>query len=322
MRVARLSSICLATALFGIAAAGARADAYPSRPVRLIVGYAPGGGTDIAARIVARQLSQQLGHQIVVDNRPGANGNIGAEIAAKAPADGYTLLMSVSADAINAGLYPKLPFSLVRDFAAVAQVAATTFMLVVHPSVQAHTPKQLVDLALSRPGKLNYATFGAGGIPNLTIEMLKAVTGANMVQISYRGSGPALAGVVAGQVEVMVAPISAALPLVKAGRLRALGAKRNNAAPDLPTLNESGLASVIAEGWNGVLAPLGASPAVIRRLNAEITKAVQSPDVNRQLIDHGYEPTTRTPDEFAAFIRAEVAKWQKVIKAADIKPEA
>jgi tripartite-type tricarboxylate transporter receptor subunit TctC len=298
---------------------------YPSRPVRLIVGYAPGGGTDIAARIVARQLSQQLEHQIVVDNRPGANGNIGAEIAAKAPADGYTLLMSVSADAINAALYPKLPFSLVRDFAAVGQVAATTFMLVVHPSVRAQTPKQLIDLALSRPGKLNYATFGAAGIPNLTIEMLKAATGANMVQISYRGSGPALAGVVAGHVEVMVAPISAALPLVKAGRLRALGvagAKRNNAAPDLPTLNESGLAGVIAEGWNGVLAPLDASPAVIRRLNAEITKAVQSPDVNRQLIDQGYEPTTRTPDEFAAFIRAELAKWQKVIKAAGIKPEA
>jgi tripartite-type tricarboxylate transporter receptor subunit TctC len=143
-------------------------------------------------------LSEQLGQQIVVDNRPGANGNIGAEITAKAPPDGYTLLMSVSADAINAGLYPKLSFSLVRDFAAVGQVAATTFMLLVHPSVQAHTPKQLVDLALSRPRKLNYATFGAGGIPNLPIEMLKAATGANMVQISYRGSGPALADVVVG----------------------------------------------------------------------------------------------------------------------------
>jgi tripartite-type tricarboxylate transporter receptor subunit TctC len=301
-----------------------QAQAFPTKPIRLIVGYAPGGGTDIAARIVARRLGEQLGQQVVVDNRPGANGNIGAEIAARALPDGYTVLMTVSADAINAVLYPKLPFNLARDFAAVGQVSATSFVLVVHPSVQAQNPRQLVELARTNPGKLNYATFGTAGIPNLAIEMLKAATAVKMVQVSYRGSGPALADVVSGQVEMMVGPLSAALPLVKAGRLRALGvasAKRNSAALDLPTLHESGLPGLVAEGWNGILAPAGAPPPVVGRLNTEIAKAVQSVDVHRQLVDQGYEPTVRKPDEFAAFIKAEIAKWQKVITTAGVKPD-
>jgi tripartite-type tricarboxylate transporter receptor subunit TctC len=322
----RFSTLVFASAALICAAMNhdAHAQTYPTKPIRLIVGYAPGGGTDIAARIVARRLSEQLGQQVVVDNRPGANGNIGAEIAARALPDGYTLLMTVSADAINAVLYPKLPFNLARDFAAVGQVSATSFVLVVHPAVQVQNPRQLVELARANPGKLNYATFGTAGIPNLAIEMLKAATGVKMVQVSYRGSGPALADVVAGQVEMMVGPLSAALPLVKAGRLRALGvasAKRNSAAPDLPTLNASGLPGLVAEGWNGILAPSGAPVSVVGRLNAQIAKAVQSADVHRQLVDQGYEPTLRTPAEFAAFIKAEIAKWQKVITTAGVKPD-
>jgi tripartite-type tricarboxylate transporter receptor subunit TctC len=191
------------------AATAAAAQPWPTKPIRLIVSYAPGGGTDIAARIVARRLSEQLGQQVIVDNRPGANGSIGNELAARATADGYTLLMAVSADAINAGLYPKLPFDLTTDFAPVSQVSSTAFMLVVHPSVTANSVKELIDLAKASPAKLNYATFGTAGIPNLAIELIKSRTGVDMVQIPYKGSGPALADVMTGQVQLMVAPVSA-----------------------------------------------------------------------------------------------------------------
>jgi len=317
----------LACALLLVVAGGAAhaaAPAYPNRPVRLIVGYAPGGVTDIAARILARRLAEHLGQQVVVDNRPGANGTIGGELAAKAAADGYTLLMAVSADAINAGLVAKLPYNLARDFAAVSPVASTAFVLLAHPALAAQTAQQLVELARSRPGKLNYATFGAAGIPNLAVEMMKALTGIRMEQIAYKGSGPALTDLVAGQVDIMVGPLSAAMPFVKAGRLRALGvttAKRNPAMPELPTLEESGLAGVVAEGWNGVLAPAATPRELVARLNADIGAAVKSPEATRQLVDQGYEPSAATPAEFAAFIQAELAKWSRVIKAAGLSAQ-
>ena len=310
----------LLAALLLIPAAVAASD-YPAKPVRLIVGYAPGGGTDIAARIVARRLSEQFGQQFIVDNRPGANGTIGGSLAAKAPTDGYTLLIVTSADAINASLYVRLPYDLVRDFAAVSPVASTTFVLLVHPGVAAQTVQQFVDLARARPGTLNYATFGSAGIPNLAVEMMKSVTGIRMEQIAYKGSGPALADLVAGQVDLMVGPMAAALPFVKAGRLRALGVagtRRNPAMPGIPTLEESGLTGVVAEGWNGVLAPAATPRERILRLNAGIGRAVQSADVTRQLVDQGYEPSAATPLAFADFIQAEVAKWRRVVKAAGI----
>jgi tripartite-type tricarboxylate transporter receptor subunit TctC len=307
-------------ALLLMPAAGAPAD-YPAKPVRLIVGYAPGGGTDIAARIVARRLSEQLGQQFIVDNRPGANGTIGGSLAARASADGYTLLIVTSADAINASLYARLPYDLVRDFAAVSPVASTTFVLLVHPGVAARTVQQFVELARARPGTLNYATFGSAGIPNLAVEMMKSVAGIRMEQIAYKGSGPALADLVAGQVDLMVGPMAAALPFVKAGRLRALGvagARRNPALPEIPTLAESGLTGVVAEGWNGVLAPAAAPRERILRLNAAVGRAVGSADVTRQLVDQGYEPSTAAPAAFADFVEAEVAKWGRVVKAAGI----
>lgn len=297
---------------------------YPTKPVRLIVGYAPGGGTDIAARIVARRLSDQLGQQVIVDNRPGANGAIGAELASKAPPDGYTLLMAVSADAINASLNPGLRYSLTRDFEAVSPISSTTFVLVTHPSVPARTARELIELARAQPGKLNYATFGNAGIPNLAVEMMKASSGIRMEQIAYKGSGPALSDLVAGHVDLMVGPLAAALPLAKAGRLHALGvasAKRNPAAPEIPTLDEAGLAGVIAEGWNGVLAPAGTPRDLVNRVNSEIAAAVKRAEVTRQLVDRGYQPTFSTPAQFGEFIAAEVAKWTRVVKQAGIRAQ-
>lgn len=313
----------LAGVLIAVAGAVEAAD-YPARSIRLIVGFAPGGGTDIAARIVARRLGDQLGQPVLVDNRPGANGLIGGEIAAKAPPDGYTLLVAVSADAINAGLLPKMPYSLVSDFAAVSPIATTAFVLVVHPGVPAKSAKELVALARARPGQLNYATFGSAGIPNLAVEMMKASTGIRMEQIAYKGSGPALGDLVAGQVDLMVGPLSAALPFVKAGRLRMLAvssARRNPVVPELPTLAEAGVDGVVAEGWNGILAPAATPPATVARLNEEIARAVKSEEVNRQLVDQSYQPAHATPAAFGAFLRAEVEKWARVIKAAGIRPQ-
>ena len=325
VRAFTLTAIAIAgTSAACAQSASTSSQPYPNKPIRLIVGYAPGGGTDIAARIVARRLSEQTGQQFVVDNRPGANGNIGAELAAKALPDGYTLFMAVSADAINASLYPKLPFALTKDFAAVSQVSSTTFMLVVHPAVPVKNVRELIDLARSSPSKLNYATFGTAGIPHLTVEMIKSRSGMQMVQIPYKGSGPALADVVGGQVEIMVAPLSASLPMVKAGRLRALAvasAKRNGAAPDVPTLTESELPGLIAEGWNGILAPARTPVEIVMKLNQEVTTAIKHPDVTRQLVAQGYEPSPNTPREFSAFIKAEIDKWGKVIKSAGVKAE-
>jgi tripartite-type tricarboxylate transporter receptor subunit TctC len=210
----------------------------------------------------------------------------------------------------------------VRDFAAVSPVASTHFVLVVNPNVAAQTARQLIDLALSRPGKLNYATFGSAGIPHLAVEMMKSATGTRMEQIPYKGSGPALTDLVAGQVDLMVGPMSAALPFIKAGRLRALGvasARRNSAAPEIPTLVEAGLPGLVAEGWNGVLAPAGTPEALVTRINRSIASVVQSADGTRQLVDQGYQPVTARPAEFAAFIRAEVAKWGKVIRDAGVQ---
>jgi len=306
------------------AAAGAMAQPYPAKPIRVIAGFPPASGADITARVIGARLNDALGQQVVVDNRPGAGSNIAAELAAKSPPDGYTLFIGTVANAINATLYPKLPFDFARDFAPVALTTAAPNILVVHPSVPARSVKELVALAKSRPGQLNFASAGTGTAPHLSGELFKAMTGVSMVHIPYKGSPPAVTDLMAGEVALMFSPSSSVLPHVKTGRLRALAvttASRLPSLPDLPTVAESGLKGYETITWFGVVAPAKTPPAIIMRLNAEITKVLALPDVRNQFGNQGIEVLGGTSEQFASTIRDEIAKWAKVIRLSGVKAE-
>lgn len=306
-----------------LAAAQGAAASYPSKPVRVIVPFPPGGATDILARAVGNELQKNWGQPFVIENRPGAGGNTGTDAVAKSPPDGYTLLMgTVGTHGINASLYPKLPYDPVRDFAPVALVALVPNILVVHPSVPAKSVRELIDYARAHPGKLDYASSGNGTSIHLAAELFKSMTGVYMVHIPYRGSAFAMQDLLTGQVQVMFDNMPSALPQVKAGKLRALAvtsARRSPAAPDVPTLTESGLSGYEASSWFGMLAPAGTPPEIVEKLNAAIVKALQSPEVRDRLASQGAEPASLTPAEFARFIDAEIAKWAKVVKASGAK---
>jgi tripartite-type tricarboxylate transporter receptor subunit TctC len=290
----------------------------------MIVAYPPGGGTDQVGRVMADQLSQTLGQNVVVDNRGGATGNIGTELAARAVPDGYTLLMgNVAPNAVNVSLFKKLGFDPVKDFAPVSLVAITPNILVAHPSIPVKTVKELIAYAKARPGTLNFPSAGVGSSSHLAGEMLKSLAGISMVHIPFKGGGPALVAVIAGEVQIMFATMPAAMPHVKSGKVKPVAvttAKRSQAMPELPTIADSGVKGYEASTWYGLLAPARTPPAIITRLHADTVKILAGP-TRQRLEVQGFEPEGGTPAEFAAYIKSEIVKWAKVIKDAGIPAE-
>jgi tripartite-type tricarboxylate transporter receptor subunit TctC len=288
----------------------------------MIVGYAPGGATDIVGRILARRLSDVFGQQVVVDNRPGAAGTIASDLVAKATPDGYTLLFAASPEiAIAPSLYRKLPYSPEKSFVPVSLASMGPFMLVVHASIPATNVRDFVAHAKSRPSRLNFASGGSGTAIHLTGELFKATAGVDMVHVPYKGSGPAIADLIGGQVQVMFETIAVAMPHVKGGKLRTLGmatTKRAAAAPDLPTIAESGLPGFSGGTWYGVLAPAGTPRPIVARLEGESVRFFQAPETREALVARGLEPVGSTSHEFAGFIRDELGKWARVVKQAGV----
>ena len=302
----------------------AHAGEYPTRPIRLVAPFAPGGGVDVAARLIAPRLTESFGQSVVVDNRPGGGSTIGTDLVAKAPPDGHTLLVTHNAIAINQALYAKLPYDTVRDFAQVAFIGLTTFTLVVNPGLPVKSVKDLIALAKAKPGSLNYASSGAGGGSHLATEYFKLATGTDLVNVPYKGTAPALTDVMSGQVHMMISGLPGTVPFIKAKRVIALAttsAKRSVFLPELPTLREAGVEGYEFDAWYGVHAPAKTPRAIITRLNGVITKALATPEMRQQLAGQGLEPREMTPEEFARFVRVEVEKCVRIVKASGAKPE-
>jgi tripartite-type tricarboxylate transporter receptor subunit TctC len=300
----------------------AGAQTYPSKPVRVIVPFPPGAGADITARIFTPRLAEALGQQFIVDNRAGAAGHIGAEIAAHTPPDGYTLLLTPASIVISRTLYTKLNYDIEKDLEPIALVASAPFVLVVHPSLPVHNVKELIALAKAKPGELYYASTGNGGTPHLSTEIFKMQTKINIVHVPYKGTPPAVTDLIAGQVQLMFANTLSVLPFVKSSRLRALAissAKRSAAVPELPTVAESGVPGFDAGTWFGLFAPSGTPREIITRLNGEIRKIGQTSGVRDSLISQGADPLTTTPEEFGAFLKAELVKWAKAVQAVGVR---
>ena len=301
-----------------LAAGAASGQPYPSRPVRLIVPTGPGGGTDLVGRVIAQKLSQSLGQTFVVDNRGGAGTTLGTELAAKSPPDGYTLVLEHVSLAFNTSYYRKLPYDAQKDFAPVALAAIQPYIVTVHPSLPATSVRELVALARARPGAIAYGSGGPGSGPFMGAELLKFMTKTNMLHVPYRGAGLAFNDLISGQVQVMVATASLALPHTAAGRVRALAvtsAKRIPARPELPTVAESGVPGFDFSTWYGVLAPAGTPRAIVDKLNEEITRIMDDPETQRRFAGEGLDVLKSTPAEFAAFIARDIGKWAKVVKA-------
>jgi len=300
---------------------GVLAQEYPSRPIRLLVGVAPGGGTDFVARMVAQKLNEAWGQAVVVDNRTGATGLIAMELTAKAPPDGYTLFVFNVGHMMSAHLTRKVAFDPVKDFAPVSLVANGTLMLATHPSLATKTVADLVSAAKARPGRINYASGGAGGVQHLSAELLKREAGIDLVHVPYKGSGPGTLALLAGEVQVFITNMLAVLPHSRAGRLNGLavmGATRNPAAPEIPTFRESGYPSVDVSLWQGVYAPARTPAPIIRKLSDQIAAAAKAPDSVRALADQGAEPAGLGPGEFTAFLAREREKWLRVARDAKI----
>ena len=308
----------VASAALALSSGGAFAQGYPGQPIRFIVPYAAGGGVDIVARAIAPKLSERLGQSVVIDNRGGAGGNIGTELAAKTEPNGYTLVMGAAAFAINVSLYRKLPFDPLKDFVPISLIAATPNILAVHPAVPAKSVRELIQLARAKPGSLNYASAGNGTTSHLAAELFKTMASINMVHIPYKGTSPAVVALLSGEVAVMLAPALTLLTHIKANKVRGLavtGTKRSPAFPGLPTVAESGLPGFEARQWYGVLAPAGTPKEIVTRLNSEIVTIVRSPEVTKRFLSDGSEPVGSTPEEFARYIKAEIAKWAKAVEA-------
>ena len=295
---------------------------YPARPIHLIVPFAPGGGNDTVARLVGHKLEGELGQPVVIDNRPGAGGVVGAEAAARAAADGYTLVLGgVGSHAINPNLHTNLTYDPIRDFQPISLIASAPLVLVVHPSVPAHSVSELIALAKAQPGRLNYASNGNGSSSHLAAAMFATMTGTEMVHVPYKGLSPALTDLLSGQVQLMFSSVVAILPHVKAGKLRALAVssrQRMALLPDLPTIAESGVPGYQSSSWYGILAPAGTPPDVVTRLNAALVKIVAQPDVKQALAQEGAEPVGDSPQAFGAFIQAEKQRLGDVIRTAKI----
>ena len=313
------------TAVFGLLAPVSNAQNYPARPVRMMVPFQAGGGSDTMGRIVSSKLSERLGQQFIVENRPGAAGSIGADIAARAPADGYTILLGSTSELVQyPNVNPKVPYDPLRDFAPIGLVGTVPMVLVVHPSLPVRNVKDLVALAKGRPGEINYGSAGQGATTHLAVELFTLLSGVKLTHVPYKGSPQAVTDLVAGNVQVGIPTMPAALPFIKAGRVKVLGvttAKRASNLPDVPTLNEAGLKGYEAALWTGILGPAGTPPAIVNRLNSEIAAIVQLKDVQEALARQGAEAQTSTPAEFGQFLKTEYAKWARVVKEARIRIE-
>ena len=300
------------------------AQAYPGKAIRFIVPFAAGGPGDVQARLIGAKLTEAWGQQVVVENRGGASGIIAFELGARADPDGHTLSLNSAGFTVNATLYPKLPYDSLRDFAPVAQLSSGPLIVVVHPSLPARSMPELVTLARSRPGQLVFASAGMGAPSHLAVEMFQTMTKVKMVHVPYKGIAPGMTDLLAGQVQVSFPTILAGLVHAKTGRLRALavtGAKRSAAAPELPTVEETGIAGYEASNWFGIIVPAKTPAAVIARLNQEVARILALPDVRERLLSQGLDPVTRTPEEFGAWIRSEITKWAAVVKTSGVKPE-
>ncbi len=314
----KLLTLLAPIALVSLYSTIAPAQTYPTKPVRMIVPFPAGGATDIVARLVAQKLGDAVGHQVIVDNRGGAAGTIGSDLAAKAPPDGYTVLIGTSSThAIAQSLYAKLPYDSVKDFTPVVGIATATIVLSAHPSVPAKTVRELIALARAKPDALSFASSGSGGVSHLVGEMFKAQAGVQMLHVPYKGDAPALADLVGGQVSLEFGTALSFLPYIQSGRLKALAVtslKRSQVMPDVPTVAESGLKGFEALQWFGVFAPAGTRAEVVARLNAEIVKILHTADMRERLTRLASEVMADTPEQFAAFQKAEIAKWAKVVK--------
>jgi tripartite-type tricarboxylate transporter receptor subunit TctC len=300
------------------------ADIYPTKPVRVVVPFAPGGINDVLARILSQKLTENLGATIVIDNRGGAGGTLGSNIVAHAAPDGYTLLFSSSSTiAVSPSMYSNLPYDPVQDFSAIAQVASVGSVLVVHPTIPANTVKELIAYAKANPGKLNYGSAGAGASQHLASELFKTMAGINMVHVPYKGGGPAMADLLAGQISLMIELLPTALPQIKGGKIRALAVsipKRSPVLPDLPTIAET-LPGYDLTIWTGMLAPGGTPKEIVQRLSVAVLAVLKSPDMRERLASQGAEPVGDTPAEFSAYIKKEIARWAVVVKASGARAE-
>ena len=316
--------VALCAALLFAGAGHAQTSAYPDRAVKMIVPFAPGGPTDVMARLIAQKLSEDLGKQFYVENQPGAGGNLGMGNAARAAPDGYTILVVSSSYVVNPSLYAKILYDPYKDFDPITVAGNSPNVLVVHPSVPAKTVKELIDLVRANPGKYNFASPGTGTTPHLSGELFKLSLGLDLIHVPFGGAGPAIQSAVAGHTPIAFTALPPAAPLVKGGQLRALvvtSAKRSSALPDVPTMAEAGLKDQEADTLQGVLVPAGTPKEIVALLHREIVKIVQEPDVKEKFATLGFDAVANTPDQFAAQIKAEIAKWGKVIKNANIKAE-
>jgi tripartite-type tricarboxylate transporter receptor subunit TctC len=316
--------LALASALAMLPSARTHAQSYPSKPVRFIIPYPPGGPSDILGRVVAQHLTEAWSVQVVADNRPGAGGNIGIEQCAKSPPDGYTLCLLSIGQTVTPALYPKLGFDPVRDFAHVSMLAMLPSLLLVHPSLPVKNVKEMVALAKARPGALNYASAGSGSTSHVLMELLKLQTGTNIVHIPYKGTGPALIDGISGQIEVAFHAIISVQPYLKSGQLRAIAVstrQRFPRMPEVPSLDESGLKGFDGGSWQGAIMPAGTPREIVIKTNAELAKMLKSPEMREKMLGMGGITLSSAPDEFAAYVSAEVGKWAKVVKAAGIRAD-
>src|SRR4051812_17259378 len=321
MKAMKPGLMAIAIAFF---AGAASAEDYPTHPIRLILGFAPGGSTDLVARVVGQKLSEAWNQQVVVDNRPGANGMIGADLVAKANPDGYSLLLSsIGPMAINASLY-KMPYDIVNDFAPITYTGNVTNLLVVHPSVAATNVKELIALAKAQPGKLTFGSSGTGGAPHMAVELFEILAKVNVVHVPYKGGGPAMADLVGGQISGSFASMPSAIPFVRGGKLRALAVtapKRSPAEPNIPTISEAGIPGFSVLDWQGLFTTAKTPPAIVNKLNKEVVRILALPDVVEKLAVAGVEIQTDTPKEWGDFVKSEMTKWAKVVKDAGLKVE-
>jgi tripartite-type tricarboxylate transporter receptor subunit TctC len=323
MHAMKAGAVALCCCVIGSAFAQGSAPQYPVRPIRIVVPLAAGGPSDLLARLIGQKMTEAWGQQVIVDNRPGANGIVGSDIVAKSPPDGYTLVMGTNGThGINASLYQKMPYDTLRDFAPIARTGIASYVLVAHPSLPVRSVKELIALAKARPGEL---TWASGGSPSqLSAELFKRTANIDVVVVPYKGNALAVGAVTGGQVYLVWGGIAQAAPLIRAGMLRPLAVgsnRRSPVLPDVPSMEESGLPGFRAGAWYGLLAPAGTPRAIVDRLNAEVVRILKLPDVRERLAKEAFELPYETPDEFAAIIRGEVEKWAKVVKEANLRPQ-
>ncbi len=321
MRTLALAALLLVSS----AALAQSAPGYPSKPIRMIVPFTAGGPTDILARAIGQKLTEALGPQVIVDNRPGANGNIGAELVVRSPPDGYTLLLATAGIlTVNPSLQARSPFDVTRDLAPIALAASITNVLIVHPTLPVKSVREFIRLAQSRPGQLSYASSGTGSASHLAMELFKSTARVDILHVPYKGAAPGITDLMGGHVQVMLIGLPGALPPIKAGKLKALAVssvRRSPAASELPTIAEAGLLGFEVINWLGVLGPAAVPRDVITRLNQEINKALQQPDTREKLVSQGFETMGGTPEQFAAYMKTETAMWAKVVKASGVKAD-